>query len=40
MQRPLTLIDQTIGLVEANGDNCYMPELLRMKGGSNGCWGH
>jgi hypothetical protein len=25
-------IDETIGLVEANGDFCYMPELLRVKG--------
>jgi hypothetical protein len=25
-------IDETIGLVEANGDLCYMPELLRVKG--------
>jgi hypothetical protein len=24
-------IDETIGLVEANGDFCYMPELLRLK---------
>lgn len=28
----LTLIDATIQSVEANGDLCYMPELLRMKG--------
>ena len=28
-----TLIDDTIRLVEANGDACYMPELLRVKGG-------
>jgi hypothetical protein len=27
-----TLIDATIRLVEANGDTCYMPELLRVKG--------
>ena len=25
------LIDQTIQLVETNGDLCYMPELLRVK---------
>jgi tetratricopeptide (TPR) repeat protein len=29
----ITLIDETIRLVDANGDACYMPELLRMKGG-------
>jgi predicted ATPase/DNA-binding winged helix-turn-helix (wHTH) protein len=29
----MTLIDGTIRLVEANGDGCYMPELLRVKGG-------
>ena len=28
----MTLIDQTIQLVEANGDTIYMPELLRLKG--------
>jgi predicted ATPase/DNA-binding winged helix-turn-helix (wHTH) protein len=28
----MTLIDDTIRLVEANGDACYMPELLRVKG--------
>jgi predicted ATPase len=28
----ISLIDQTIRLVEANGDLCYMPELLRVKG--------
>lgn len=28
----LTTIDATIGLVDANGDLMYMPELLRMKG--------
>ena len=27
------LIDDTIRLVEASGDACYMPELLRVKGG-------
>jgi predicted ATPase len=27
-----TRIDETIGLVEANGDVTYMPELLRVKG--------
>jgi predicted ATPase/DNA-binding winged helix-turn-helix (wHTH) protein len=27
-----TLIDETIQSVEANGDLCYMPELLRVKG--------
>jgi tetratricopeptide (TPR) repeat protein len=29
----MTLIDETIRLVEANGDLSYMPELLRVKGG-------
>lgn len=29
----LTLIDETIRATEANGDLCYMPELLRVKGG-------
>jgi tetratricopeptide (TPR) repeat protein len=29
----MTLIDETIRLVGANGDACYMPELLRVKGG-------
>jgi tetratricopeptide (TPR) repeat protein len=28
----LALIDETIQSVEANGDLCYMPELLRVKG--------
>jgi hypothetical protein len=28
----LAVIDETIRLVEANGDFCYMPELLRLKG--------
>jgi hypothetical protein len=28
----MTLIDETIQLVEANGDVVYMPELLRLKG--------
>jgi tetratricopeptide (TPR) repeat protein len=28
-----TLVDQTIRLVQENGDFCYMPELLRLKGG-------
>ena len=28
----IALIDETIRLVEANGDLCYMPELLRVKG--------
>jgi predicted ATPase/DNA-binding winged helix-turn-helix (wHTH) protein len=28
----LALIDETIRLVETNGDLCYMPELLRVKG--------
>jgi predicted ATPase len=28
----LTLIDETIRLVEKNGDDCFMPELLRVKG--------
>ena len=27
----MTLIDNSIRLVEANGDHCYMPELLRVK---------
>jgi predicted ATPase len=27
-----TLIDETIRLVETNGDICYLPELLRVKG--------
>jgi predicted ATPase len=27
-----TLIDETIRLVEVNGDRCYMPEALRVKG--------
>ena len=26
-------IDETIGLIEANGDFCYIPEALRVKGG-------
>jgi tetratricopeptide (TPR) repeat protein len=30
--RALALIDETIDLVEANGDLVYMPEALRMKG--------
>ena len=29
----MTLIDDTIRMVEANGDAGYMPELLRVKGG-------
>lgn len=29
----VTLIDETIRLVEANGDFSYMPEVLRVKGG-------
>ena len=29
----VTLIDETIRATEANGDLCYMPELLRVKGG-------
>jgi predicted ATPase len=29
----ITLIDETIRRVEVNGDCCYMPELLRLKGG-------
>jgi hypothetical protein len=28
----MTLIDETIQMVEANGDTVYMPELLRLKG--------
>jgi tetratricopeptide (TPR) repeat protein len=28
----ITLIDETIRLVEVNGDHCYMPEALRVKG--------
>jgi predicted ATPase len=28
----LTLIDETIGLVEANGDLVYLPEALRVRG--------
>ncbi|MGA8495513.1 MAG: winged helix-turn-helix domain-containing protein [Xanthobacteraceae bacterium] len=28
----VTLIDETIRLVETNGDICYLPELLRVKG--------
>lgn len=28
----LSLIEETIRQVEANGDLCYMPELLRLKG--------
>jgi predicted ATPase/DNA-binding winged helix-turn-helix (wHTH) protein len=28
----IALIDETIGLVEENGDTSYMPELLRVKG--------
>ena len=28
----IALIDQTIGLVEANGDLSYLPEVLRVKG--------
>ncbi len=28
----LALIDETIGMVERNGDFSYMPELLRLKG--------
>jgi predicted ATPase len=27
------LLEQTIRLVEQNGDDCYVPELLRVKGG-------
>ncbi|HEV2675398.1 MAG TPA: winged helix-turn-helix domain-containing protein [Aliidongia sp.] len=29
----MALVDQTIGLVEANGDLSYLPELLRVNGG-------
>jgi len=29
----ITLVDKTIRRVEANGDDLYMPELLRVKGG-------
>jgi predicted ATPase/DNA-binding winged helix-turn-helix (wHTH) protein len=29
----MTLINETIRFVEVNGDLCYMPELLRVKGG-------
>ena len=29
----VALADEAIRLVEANGDACYMPELLRVKGG-------
>ena len=29
----MTLVDETIRRVEANGDPAYMPELLRVKGG-------
>lgn len=29
----LALVDETIQAVETNGDLCYMPELLRVKGG-------
>jgi len=29
----VALLDETIGLVEANGDLSYLPELLRVKGG-------
>ena len=29
----IALIEETIRRVEANGDYCYMPELLRVKGG-------
>jgi predicted ATPase len=28
-----TLLDETVRLVEDNGDFCYMPELLRVRGG-------
>ena len=28
----MALIDETIRLVETNGDTCYLPELLRVKG--------
>ena len=28
----MTLIDETIRLIETNGDICYLPELLRVKG--------
>jgi predicted ATPase/DNA-binding winged helix-turn-helix (wHTH) protein len=28
----ITLIDDTIRLIEANGDHCYMPEALRVRG--------
>ena len=28
----MALIDETIRLVETNGDICYLPELLRVKG--------
>ena len=28
----LALIDETVGLIEANGDLVFMPELLRVKG--------
>jgi predicted ATPase len=28
----ITLIDETIKLIEANGESCYMPEALRVRG--------
>jgi predicted ATPase/DNA-binding winged helix-turn-helix (wHTH) protein len=31
-EEAITLIDETIGLIEANGDLVYMPEALRVKG--------
>jgi hypothetical protein len=31
--RPLTLTDEAIGAVGANGDACYAPELLRVRHG-------
>jgi predicted ATPase len=33
LDESLALIEETIRQVKANGDNVYMPELLRMKGG-------
>lgn len=32
LDESLTLINRTIGLAGTNGDVCYMPELLRVKG--------
>lgn len=32
LDESLTLINRTIGLADTNGDVCYMPELLRVKG--------